>query len=352
MKIAVSACLLGNNVKYNGGNNRNIYVLSLTEGQHVLSLCPEAAGGLPTPRVPSEVQGKSSEVQEKSSEVQMEKYPRMVLSRDGRDVTEEFYKGARECFEILRKEQPDLVILKANSPSCGIHYTYDGSFSHVLTRRGGIFGEMVKEAGISVMDEKDLKNATFPEAFLDRQNVPKEERTYEGLCRRFRLPMDIAETKRLLIRELSPWDIGELQAVYHEPHVTDYVEGLFPEEEEILYQKNYRKHVYGVFRFGMWALIEKESGRLIGRAGLEWREGCAMGEAELGYVLGSSYWHQGYAMEACEKIISLAPSFGITALRARIHPDNEASLKLANRLGFLRNGDEMADEEEVYVRRL
>ena len=91
----VSACLAGENCKYNGGNNRNEKVLQLMAGNEVITVCPEQMGGLPTPRVPSEVRDG------------------VVTSRDGRIVDKEFRAGAAKCLEIAMREKPDLIVLQS-----------------------------------------------------------------------------------------------------------------------------------------------------------------------------------------------------------------------------------------------
>jgi len=138
MKIMVSACLLGENCKYNGGNNRNEKVLEYVRGHQVISVCPEVMGGLPTPRVPSEIRDN------------------VVINKEGTVVDKEFRKGAKEAFEIALRENVDLVILKAKSPSCGTKQVYDGTFSGRLVDGQGIFTAMIKEAGISFIDEKEF----------------------------------------------------------------------------------------------------------------------------------------------------------------------------------------------------
>ena len=99
MKIMVSACLAGENCKYNGGNNRNGKVLRLMDANEVLTVCPEQMGGLPTPRVPSEIRDG------------------VVTAKDGRNVDAQFRAGAAKCLEIAKKEQPDLIVLQSRSPS-------------------------------------------------------------------------------------------------------------------------------------------------------------------------------------------------------------------------------------------
>lgn len=138
MKIMVSACLLGENCKYNGGSNRNEKVLEYIKDHQVIPVCPEVMGGLPTPRVPSEIRDN------------------VVINKEGTIVDKEFRKGAKEAFEIALRENVDLVILKAKSPSCGTKQVYDGTFSGRLVDGQGIFTAMIKEAGISFNDEKEF----------------------------------------------------------------------------------------------------------------------------------------------------------------------------------------------------
>ena len=131
MKIMVSACLAGENCKYNGGNNRNEKVLQLMEGNDVITVCPEQMGGLPTPRVPSEIRDG------------------VVTAEDGRVVDEEFRVGAAKCLEIALREQPELIVLQSRSPSCGVKQRYDGTFT-------GTTAELLMENGFRCVDVEDL----------------------------------------------------------------------------------------------------------------------------------------------------------------------------------------------------
>lgn len=138
MKIAVSACLLGYDVKYNGGNNRNEKVVKLMAENDVILVCPEQMGGLPTPRVPSEVRDS------------------VVITRDGRNVDAEFRSGAAKCLEIAIQEQPDLIVLQSRSPSCGVKQRYDGTFTGTLTDRAGVTAELLMENGFKCVDVEDM----------------------------------------------------------------------------------------------------------------------------------------------------------------------------------------------------
>ncbi len=138
MKIMVSACLAGENCKYNGGNNRNENILKLMEENEVTLVCPEQMGGLPTPRAPSEIRNG------------------VVMTRDGRNVDDEFRAGAGKCLEIALREQPDLVILQSRSPSCGVKKRYDGTFSGTLVDGAGVTAQLLMENGFRCVDVEDL----------------------------------------------------------------------------------------------------------------------------------------------------------------------------------------------------
>ncbi len=134
--LLVSACLMGFNCKYSGGNNAlpPEALKELKRRYRLIPVCPEAAGGLPTPRVPSERRGDR------------------VITRDGRDVTEAFRKGAEIAARLAEKYRIRRALLKSNSPSCGSKTVYDGSFSGILIRGDGITAAVLKERGIEITD--------------------------------------------------------------------------------------------------------------------------------------------------------------------------------------------------------
>ena len=138
MKIMVSGCLLGENCKYNGGNNYSEKVAEYIKGHEVISVCPECMGGLPTPRIPAEI------------------VDGIVTNREGQVVDEEFRRGAKIALEIARKEQIDVAILQSRSPSCGSKQIYDGTFSGVKVDGQGVFAKLLKEHGFHMIDVEDL----------------------------------------------------------------------------------------------------------------------------------------------------------------------------------------------------
>ena len=138
MKIMVSACLAGENCKYNGGNNRSEKVLKLMAENEVLTVCPEQMGGLPTPRVPAEIRDG------------------VVTAKDGRNVDAQFRAGAAKCLEIAKKEQPDLIVLQSRSPSCGVKQRYDGTFTGTLVNGAGVTAQLLMDNGFRCVDVEDL----------------------------------------------------------------------------------------------------------------------------------------------------------------------------------------------------
>lgn len=138
MKIMVSACLLGENCKYNGGNNFNQRLADFLKGHEVIPVCPEVAGGLPTPRAPSEIVNG------------------VVTNNLGQNVDKEFRLGAELCLKKAEELHPDMIILQSRSPSCGVKQIYDGAFSKKLIPGQGVFAEKCISAGFKTIDLEDI----------------------------------------------------------------------------------------------------------------------------------------------------------------------------------------------------
>ena len=141
MAVLVSACLLGENCKWDGGNNRNERVIALCAGREVIPVCPEIAGGLPVPRQPSEIRNGR------------------VTARDGTDVDAAFRDGAARCLAQCEGRQIECAVLKARSPSCGKGSVYDGSFNGTLVPGDGVFAAMMQARGIPVFTEEETEAA-------------------------------------------------------------------------------------------------------------------------------------------------------------------------------------------------
>jgi len=135
--ILVSACLLGVPCRYDGTGQADERVLTLAKTRHLIPVCPEQLGGLPTPRPPAERCGTR------------------ILTRDERDVTRAFTLGAEETLHLARLFSCRIAILKANSPSCGSGQIYDGCFRGRLVPGDGLTAELLKKEGLTVLSEKD-----------------------------------------------------------------------------------------------------------------------------------------------------------------------------------------------------
>ena len=139
MKVLVSACLLGENVRYDGGNNQ-LYHDRFKE-LDIVTCCPEVDGGLFTPRIPSE------------------RYGDKVMNQEGRDNTRYFKKGANIALELVKKYDIKVAIMKAKSPSCGNEMIYDGTFSKTLKKGKGVTVELLEKEAVKVFNEHQLEEA-------------------------------------------------------------------------------------------------------------------------------------------------------------------------------------------------
>ena len=140
-KLLISACLLGCRCKYDGGANTlpAETLAALREKYEMVPVCPETAGGLPVPRVPSERRGGR------------------VVTREGKDVTAEYEKGARVALELAVRFGCRKALLKERSPSCGAGEIYDGTFSHTFVPGDGVAAETLREAGLELCGESRVR---------------------------------------------------------------------------------------------------------------------------------------------------------------------------------------------------
>ena len=137
MKILVSACLLGENCKYNGGNNRNAAVLEFVKGHEAVPVCPEMLAGLGCPRTPVEIVNG------------------VVTDRNGNVVDGPLREAVARVLEQIQEARIDCAVLQSRSPTCGVNQIYDGSFSGKRIAGSGIFAQALKDAGYRVIDAED-----------------------------------------------------------------------------------------------------------------------------------------------------------------------------------------------------
>lgn len=146
--LVVSACLIGENCKYNGKNNKNEKLLEFLKDKEYITVCPEEMGGLPTPRVPSEIE-------EGNSGYEVVEGLARVVSKDGRDVTKEYLKGAKDALEEAKLARAQYAILKEGSPSCGGNFIHDGRFIGVKKQGCGVTTALFRKNNIKVVTEKE-----------------------------------------------------------------------------------------------------------------------------------------------------------------------------------------------------
>ena len=138
MKILISACLLGSNCKYNGGNNRSQNVLDFVRGHEIISVCPEVMAGLGTPRTPIEIVSGN------------------VQTKDGVSVDAQLRAAAARIVEEAKAIGIDCAVLKSRSPTCGVKQVYDGTFSGTLMDGAGVLAQALMDAGFRVIDSEDV----------------------------------------------------------------------------------------------------------------------------------------------------------------------------------------------------
>ena len=137
-KLLVSACLLGRNCKYNGGNNYCAAVAEFVKDKEIIEVCPEVQSGMSIPRTPIEI------------------VDGILMDRNGNNVDAELRAAVAQTMEFIKDEEIACAILQWRSPTCGVNQIYDGSFSGKLISGSGVFAKALKDAGYRVIDAEDI----------------------------------------------------------------------------------------------------------------------------------------------------------------------------------------------------
>lgn len=187
------------------------------------------------------------------------------------------------------------------------------------------------------------------------QQIPYAVMDFEGidyayLCdiykRFFHIPWTILETERCVLREMTPEDLDALYEVYADPEISRYTEALYEDrEQELAYMKDYIEHVYRFCGLGIWVIVEKQINRLIGRAGLAFRDGYDT--PEIGFIIGKEYQRKGYAYEVCRAILKYCKSLDMKMIRVIYQKENRASEELCKKLGFVITGAFSEDGKDM-----
>lgn len=193
-----------------------------------------------------------------------------------------------------------------------------------------------KELPVAVyLHEGNRQDAMGAARYAFEEPRSLDARYAERVFRRYvDIPWDILETERCVLRETVPDDVDAFYEIYSAPEMTRYTENLYESKiSERGYIREYIEKVYHYFEFGIWTVILKETGEIIGRAGLNVREGYDM--PELGYVIGKAWQGKGIATEVCRGVLKYAADeFGFEKVMTLIQVENKASLQVAKKLGF------------------
>lgn len=166
-KILISACLLGNNVRYDGKNCLLSHprLQQWIHDSKVVAVCPEVVGGLPVPRLPAEICGEDDGNGIWNNHAK-------VVNVIGQDVTEHFKNGANKALELAQLHHIKVAILKARSPSCGSLQIYNGEFNRTLVDGVGVTTALLRAHGIQVFSEEQIDEALDMAEFLTTQVSP------------------------------------------------------------------------------------------------------------------------------------------------------------------------------------
>ena len=137
-KIVVSACLIGRNCKYNGGNNYNENLVEMLKDKDIIEVCPEVAAGMPVPRPAVEI------------------FNGRVIRADGSDWDEVYRKGVEAVMKQLEDEDIEYAVLQSRSPTCGVKQIYDGTFSKTRVDGQGLLARALSKRGIALFDVEDI----------------------------------------------------------------------------------------------------------------------------------------------------------------------------------------------------
>lgn len=150
MKL-VSSCLIGLCATWRAKDNAHSKLMELLQAGKAIPVCPEQMGGLPTPRAMAEIVGGTGE--------DVLDGKARVMTREGDDVTSEYIRGAEEVLKIARMVKPDEIIMKENSPSCGVRWVYDGTFKGNLTEGSGVATALLRRHGFTVVSDQEFEAA-------------------------------------------------------------------------------------------------------------------------------------------------------------------------------------------------
>ncbi len=280
--MLVSACLMGEKCKYNGGDNYSPEVMEFTRGHEVVSVCPEVMGGLPTPRIPCEIVNGT------------------VTNEEGESKDAEFRAGAEKCAAFACKPQADLAILQSRSPSCGLKQVYDGTFSRTLKPGSGVFATLLKSKGVPIIDVEDLRTGKTKPRIVDREIAWIPYYPYEEVT--------------------LPW--------YRDAKLVKQVDN---QEELYTSEKLQRMYDYLDANGNLWYIVRR--GRIVGDISLR-------DSGEIAIVIDPDYQNRHIGRRCVTELLQVAREKGMEQVKAEIYDFNAQSRKMFLAAGFVHSGEE------------
>lgn len=240
--------------------------------------------------------------------------------------------------ERLRQEGIDVRMLRADVGQCLAEFAQGDSVLYITDCNQIV--ALLQERRLPILGFLHEGGDSLPGvAYLMESPEELELQYAERVYRRYReIPWDILETERCILRETVPEDVDAFYEIYQHPDITKYTEDLYPDkEQERAYIQEYIEKVYRYFEFGVWTVILKETGEIIGRAGFSVREGYEL--PELGYVIGVPWQGRGLAYEICSAILRYGKEeYAFDCVQTLVDSENTASLALCHKLGFTTEG--------------
>ena len=269
----------------------------------------------------------------------------------GEEAEEKNRKGKDgECGIDYMEEKGISEDKKEEKPRCLTEYDKESTL--FVTDKGLILQELkrLERYVIALLYEKnrqeDFTGASYAVTDIGELTLDSFDKAYRRMAGK---PWTVLETERCIVRETTVEDVDEFYRIYAEPSITCYMDRLYdtPEEEKA-YMRAYIEKIYGFYGYGMWSIVQKETGRVIGRAGLSWREGFDI--PEIGFVIEVPCQHMGYAYEVCSAIVTYGmEELEFQRIQALVEKENEASMRLCRKLGFERV-DSVESGGKVYER--
>lgn len=271
---------------------------------------------------------------------------KVVIKVDENILQKNILRGGSGLLDDLREHSVEIAVgTEGELPDKDITstlYITDSEEKYRVLRQGGCYVLPYRHAGNA---EADFTRAIYVLEQIEEADYETIDMAYRRLAG---LPWEILTTERCVIRETTVEDVEAFYRIYAEKSITEYMENLLEDpEEEAAYTKDYIERVYGFYGYGMWTVLEKESGQVIGRAGISWREGFHL--PELGFVIGVPWQKQGYAYEVCSAVLAYArEELGMAQVQALVMEGNEKSAALCERLGFVERDGCVKLDGEMY----